>query len=174
MKQGETIMSNVKITESIITIPTYKPCAPEKGPLFIEKRAYQGSSGKVYPMPVTEKISSTKEDVQYKALILENDYLSVMILPEIGGRIQRAYDKTNGYDFVYYNHVMKPALVGLVGPWVSGGIEFNWPQHHRQSTYSPVDYHYTKNADGSCSVYVGETDKMYGTKGLAKITLYPD
>ncbi|MBQ6122620.1 MAG: DUF5107 domain-containing protein, partial [Clostridia bacterium] len=46
------------------------------------------------------------------------------------GRIQRAYDKTNGYDFVYYNEVIKPALVGLTGPWISGGIEFNWPQHH--------------------------------------------
>ena len=51
-----------------------------------------------------------------------------MILPELGGRIQRAYDKTNDYDFVYYNHVIKPALVGLAGPWISGGIEFNWPQ----------------------------------------------
>lgn len=52
----------------------------------------------------------------YKAVFLENEYLKVMILPELGGRIQRAYDKTNGYDFVYYNHVIKPALVGLTGP----------------------------------------------------------
>ena len=59
---------------------------------------------------------------------LENKYLQVAILPELGGRIQRAYDKTNCYDFVYYNQVIKPALVGLAGPWISGGIEFNWPQ----------------------------------------------
>lgn len=167
-------MRKVKVSETVVSFPTYKPLAAEKGPLFIEKRAYQGSSGKVYPLPVTEKISSQKEEVKYKALILENDYLYVMILPEIGGKIYRAYDKTNGYDFVYYNHVVKPALVGLVGPWVSGGIEFNWPQHHRPSTFSPVDHHYTRNDDGSCSVYVGETDKMYGTKGFAKISLYPD
>lgn len=166
-------MDQVKVTETVVVIPTYKPCAAEKGPLFIEKRAYQGSSGKVYPLPVTEKISDEKTDVEYKALILENEYLYVMILPEIGGKIHRAYDKTNGYDFVYFNHVIKPALVGLVGPWVSGGIEFNWPQHHRPSTFSPVDYHYERNSDGSCSVYVGETDKMYGTKGMAKISLYP-
>ena len=167
-------MGKVTVQETSVVIPTYKPCAAEKGPLFIEKRAYQGSSGKVYPLPVTERISNVKEDVEYKALILENDFVYVMILPEIGGKIHRAYDKTNGYDFVYFNHVMKPALVGLAGPWVSGGIEFNWPQHHRPSTYSPVDYTVKENDDGSCSVYVGETDKMYGTKGFAKIGLYPD
>ena len=50
---------------------------------------------------------------------MENEYIRVMILPELGGRIQRAYDKTNDYDFVYYNHVIKPALVGLTGPWIS-------------------------------------------------------
>lgn len=166
-------MTTVKIWEENYIIPTYKVYSPEKNPLFIEKRAYQGSTGKVYPLPVTEKISDTKEDCSYKAIFMENDYLKVMILPELGGRIQRAYDKTNGYDFVYYNHVIKPALVGLAGPWISGGIEFNWPQHHRPSTYSPVDYEISKNADGSCTVYLSEIDKMYGTKGMAKISLYP-
>lgn len=165
---------NVNVWEELVTIPTYKVAAPEKGPLFLEKRAYQGSTGKVYPLPVTEKISDVKEDVSYHAVFLENDFIKVMIFPELGGRIQRAYDKTNQYDFVYYNHVIKPALVGLTGPWISGGIEFNWPQHHRPSTYSPVDYSFTQNADGSATVYVSETDKMYGTKGMASFTLYPD
>lgn len=163
-----------QIREEIIKIPTYKIAEPEKSPLFIEKRAYQGSTGKVYPLPVTEKIYDEKELKEYTALILENDYLYVMILPELGGRIQRAYDKTNGYDFVYYNQVIKPALVGLAGPWISGGIEFNWPQHHRPSTFSPVDYSISRNTDGSVTAYVGETDIMYGTKGMAAITLYPN
>lgn len=163
----------VRIWEEPCVIPTYKVYPPEKSPLFIEKRAYQGSTGKVYPLPVTEKISDTKEDVTYHAVCLENEYLKVMVLPELGGRIQRAYDKTNGYDFVYYNHVIKPALVGLTGPWISGGIEFNWPQHHRPSTYSPVEYTTKENPDGSCTVFVSEIDKMYGTKGMASITLYP-
>lgn len=163
-----------EIREETIKIPTYKIAEPEKSPLFIEKRAYQGSTGKVYPLPVTEKIYDEKELKEYTSLILENDYLYVMILPELGGRIQRAYDKTNGYDFVYYNHVIKPALVGLAGSWISGGIEFNWPQHHRPSTFSPVDYSICENADGSVTACVGETDVMYGTKGMAEITLYPD
>ena len=166
-------MSKVQVYEQIVTIPTYRAAAPEKSPLFIEKRAYQGSTGKVYPLPVTEKVSDVREDVQYKAVILENDYLYVMILPELGGRIQRAYDKTNGYDFVYYNRVIKPALVGLAGPWISGGIEFNWPQHHRPSTFMPVDYTLTENADGSAAVILSETDRINGTKGSASVTLHP-
>ena len=96
-----TMSAKVRVWEEEITIPTYKVHAPEKSPLFLEKRAYQGSTGKVYPMPVTEKISDKKEDVAYKAVFLENTYLKVMILPELGGRIQRALDKTNHYDFVY-------------------------------------------------------------------------
>lgn len=167
-------MSKATIQETVVSIPTYKLAEPEKSPLFIEKRAYQGSTGKVYPLPVTEKIYDEKSVKEYKALILENDYIYVMILPELGGRIQRAYDKTNGYDFVYYNHVIKPALVGLAGPWISGGIEFNWPQHHRPSTFSPVDYSYSENKDGSVTAYVGETDVMYGTKAIASITVYPN
>ena len=139
----------------------------------MENRAYQGSTGKVYPLPVTETVSDTKTDLPYRAVFLENEYLKVMVLPQLGGRIQRATDKTNGYDFVYYNHVIKPALVGLCGPWISGGIEFNWPQHHRPSTFSPVDCALKKNPDGSATVCVGETDRMYGTKATAFITLYP-
>lgn len=166
--------NNVHVWEEQIVLPTYKPAAPEKSPLFLENRAYQGSTGKVYPMPVTEKIFDEKENVEYHAICMENDYLLVMILPELGGRIQRALDKTNNYDFVYYNHVIKPALVGLTGPWISGGIEFNWPQHHRPSTYSPVDFYFEEHEDGSSTVYVSEIDKMYGTKGMASFTLYPD
>ncbi len=166
-------MSKVIAYEKTVTIPTYPTGEYEKNPIFIEKRAYQGSTGKVYPVPICERLSDEKVDADYKAVILENEYLYVMVLPELGGRIQRAYDKTNGYDFVYYNHVIKPALVGLAGPWVSGGIEFNWPQHHRPSTFMPVDYSLTEHPDGSATVTVGETDRINGTKGNASITLYP-
>ena len=69
--------NNVRVWEEQIVLPTYKPAAPEKSPLFLENRAYQGSTGKVYPMPVTEKISDEKEDVEYHAIYMENDYLLV-------------------------------------------------------------------------------------------------
>ncbi len=163
-----------QVWEQKLTIPTYMVGKPDKNPMFLEKRVYQGSSGKVYPHPVTDKIYDDKVDKEYTVVCLENKYIFVMIIPELGGRIQRAYDKTNGYDFVYYNHVIKPALVGLTGPWISGGIEFNWPQHHRPSTFDPVEYHYEKNDDGSVTVMVSEIENMFRTKGMASFTLYPD
>ena len=163
-----------EIWQETVLIPTYGIGQPDKNPMFLEKRVYQGSSGKVYPLPVVDKILDEKEDKPYTAVWLENDYVRVMVLPELGGRIQRAYDKTNGYDFVYYNEVIKPALVGLTGPWISGGIEFNWPQHHRPTTFSPVDFRIAKNGDGSVSAELSEVDQMYGTKGKMTFTLYPD
>lgn len=166
-------MGAAKIWEEQIVIPTYEIGEADKNPMFLESRVYQGSSGKIYPYPTIETISDTKTDKTYQAVWLENEYLKVMILPELGGRIQRAYDKTNDYDFVYYNQVIKPALVGLCGPWISGGIEFNWPQHHRPTTFSPVDYLLTENADGSVTCRICDVDQMYGTKGEAGFTLYP-
>lgn len=156
-----------------VSIPTYQTGKPEKNPMFLEKRVYQGSSGVVYPHPVIEHIADEKVDQEYTAVFLENEYLKIMVLPELGGRIQRAYDKIRKRDFVYYNQVVKPALVGLAGPWISGGIEFNWPQHHRPSTFSPVDYTIETNADGSKTVWVNETELMFRTKGMAGFTLYP-
>ena len=84
---------NVKDWEEDILLPTYGIGKPEKNPMFLEKRVYQGSSGVVYPYPVIEKIEDTCEDKSYHAVYLENEYIKVMILPELGGRVQMAYDK---------------------------------------------------------------------------------
>ena len=156
-----------------VVIPTYEAGTPEKNPIFLEKRVYQGSSGVVYPYPVIEKIADEKTDHTYNAVFLENEYIKVMILPELGGRIQMAYDKIKQRHFVYYNHVIKPALVGLAGPWISGGIEFNWPQHHRPSTFMPVDTTIEEHADGSVTVWVNEMERMFHQKGMAGFTLRP-
>jgi tetratricopeptide (TPR) repeat protein len=164
----------VTVAEESVTIPTYGVGKPEKNPIFLEKRVYQGSSGVVYPHPVIEKILDEKTARTYRALILENQYLKIMILPELGGRVQMAYDKVKQRHFIYYNQVIKPALVGLTGPWISGGIEFNWPQHHRPSTFDPVDYTIEEHSDGSKTVWVSEVERMFRTKGMAGFRLYPD
>ncbi len=165
---------SVKIWTEKISIPTYEVGAPDKNPMFFEKRVYQGSSGVVYPNPIIEKIYDEKVDKEYEGVFLENKYLKIMILPELGGRVQMAYDKIKERHFIYYNHVIKPALVGLCGPWISGGIEFNWPQHHRPSTYEPVQYNIEENEDGSKTIWVNEVEKMFHTKGMAGFTLHPD
>lgn len=166
--------SFVHVWEEKISIPTYSIGKPDKNPMFFEKRVYQGSSGVVYPNPVIEKIFDEKKDEVYTAVFLENRYLKIMVLPQLGGRIQMAYDKVGQRHFIYYNQVIKPALVGLCGPWISGGIEFNWPQHHRPSTFEPVDHTIEENRDGSKTVWVNEVEKMFHTKGMAGFTLHPD
>ena len=166
-------MNPVKVWVEKVDIPTYPVGQPDRNPMFLERRVYQGSSGRVYPHAVVDSVSDEKEARTYTALCLENEYLYIMALPELGGRVQRALDKTNGYDFVYYNHVIKPAMVGLAGPWISGGIEFNWPQHHRPSTFDPVQWKIEQNPDGSASILMGEIETMFRTKGMSRLTLYP-
>lgn len=166
--------NRLRIWEEQVSIPTYGVGPMDKNPMFFEKRVYQGSSGKVYPLPVIDKIQDDKEDKSYKIIFLENDFIQVQVMPEIGGRIYRALDKTNNYDFVYYNQVMKPALVGLTGPWVSGGIEFNWPQHHRPSTYSPVQYRIDDTQEDKKTIWLSERDRMYGTQVTTGISIYAD
>ncbi len=171
--QSTVNTSEVRAWEEEIMLPTYEIGKEEKNPIFLEKRVYQGSSGAVYPYPVVEKISDTKQDKPYRALFIENEYIKVMILPELGGRIHMAYDKVKQRHFVYYNQVVKPALVGLTGPWISGGIEFNWPQHHRPSTFLPTDYSIECHADGSKTVWCNEVERMFRTKGMQGFRLYP-
>lgn len=148
------LSSSVRIRREAITFPTYEPFPPDRNPMFLEKRVYQGSCGKVYPLPFYDRISDVKTNRQWDAVFLENEFLSLMILPQIGGRIHVGQDKTNGYDFFYRQNVIKPALVGLAGPWISGGVEFNWPQHHRPATFMPVDVAIEEHSDG-----LGEQDQ---------------
>ncbi|MDD5200989.1 MAG: DUF5107 domain-containing protein [Terrimicrobiaceae bacterium] len=154
-------------------IPTYEPAPPDRNPMFIEKRVYQGSSGKVYPLPFYDRISETPTDHSWRAVWIENVFLRVMVLPQIGGRIHIAQGKTNGYDFIYQQHVIKPALVGLAGPWASGGIEFNWPQHHRPATFMPADVEIESHADGSKTIWCGDHDPTARMKGMHGICLHP-
>ena len=81
---------SVKAWKEQVVIPTYEAGKPEKNPIFLEKRVYQGSSGVVYPYPVVESISDEKVDKEWQAIYLENEYIKVMILPELGGRVQMA------------------------------------------------------------------------------------
>src|SRR3984885_4450853 len=163
----------VRCWEEQIVIPTYPIQDADPNPMFLEKRVYQGSSGKVYPNPFTDKVALEKSDKTYRAIMLENEFIKLMILPEIGGRIHAGLDKTNQYDFFYRQRVIKPALVGLLGPWISGGVEFNWPQHHRPSTYMPVHSSIEKHVDGSRTVWLSEHDPMLRMKGMVGICLSP-
>ncbi|HWA24833.1 MAG TPA: DUF5107 domain-containing protein [Lacunisphaera sp.] len=166
-------MSVVTARREKLAIPTYPPAAPDRNPMFLETRVYQGSSGRVYPLPFIDRIAEKPVPRDWDAIFIENEFLTVMILPELGGRIHRITDRTNGYDLIYYQPVIKPALVGLAGPWISGGIEFNWPQHHRPSTFMPADVHIDEADDGSVTAWLSEHDPMARMKGMHGVCLHP-
>ncbi len=169
----QSLSGPVKAWSEPVFIDTYLPSLPDKNPMFLEKRVYQGSSGKVYPLPVIDSVSTSAVARSWQALHIENEFIRLMILPEIGGRIHVGVDKTNGYDFFYRQNVIKPALVGLAGPWISGGVEFNWPQHHRPATFMPVEWSIEEAPDGSRTVWLGDHDPLSHLKGMHGVCLRP-
>ncbi|MBQ9784360.1 MAG: DUF5107 domain-containing protein [Clostridia bacterium] len=164
-------MKKVTAQKKKQAIPTYVPKAAHDLPMFFENKPYQGASGRIYPIPYSDGITDTKTDVDYDVFTLENEYVKTQVVPALGGKILRGYDKVGAHDFIYYNEVVKPALVGIAGPWISGGIEFNWPQHHRPTTYMPLEAVIEENADGGKTVWTGEVEPMNRMKGMAGITV---
>ncbi|PAW78199.1 MAG: DUF5107 domain-containing protein [Verrucomicrobia bacterium Tous-C9LFEB] len=166
-------MDQVLVRREPVKLLTYTPAAPDKNPMFLEKRVYQGSNGQVYPLPFYNRIEEKPAMQEWDAVHIENDSIYVMILPQLGGRIHILRDKTNGYDAIYNQSVIKPALVGLSGPWASGGIEFNWPQHHRPATYMPVEVAIESYDDGSATVWLSDHDPLLRLKGMHGVCLHP-
>jgi tetratricopeptide (TPR) repeat protein len=167
---------NDKVIASVekITLLAYPEPPAEEMPMFAENRVHQRTSGNPWPNHVVLKVDrKNKADREYTCIRLENKYLRIEILPELGGRIYSALDKTTGYDFFYKQHVIKPALIGCLGSWVSGGLEFNWPFHHRPSTFMPADYHIERKEDGSAIVWLSEHDPMERMKGMVGVCLKP-
>ncbi|MHB1483684.1 MAG: DUF5107 domain-containing protein [Saccharofermentanales bacterium] len=158
-----------------MTLPAYKSPTPEEMPVFAETRQHQGTSGNPYPVRAVPKVDrSGRTDKEYEVIRLENDFIRVIVMPEIGGRIFEAYDKKTGYDFIYRQHSIKPVLIGAYGSWIAGGIEFNWPFHHRPSTFMPVDFELVQDDDGSAVVWLSEHDPSDRTKGMVGIRLRSD
>jgi tetratricopeptide (TPR) repeat protein len=163
----------VRVWEEKAVIPTYLAGAPEQNPMFFFGRASQGAQGPVYPYPMYDSLTGKKVDKTYTLVHIENEYIRLGILPELGGRIFEGVDKTNNYNFIYRQHVIKPALIGLIGAWISGGVEWNIPHHHRASTFTPVQYRVEENADGSKTVWVGELEVRQRMRWAVGYTLRP-
>ncbi len=166
--------STVRIWEEPLVIPTYEVGEPDPNPRFYTGRTYQGAQGRAYPYPMLDVLTDSRKDKTYKAVYLENEYVRICVLPEIGGRVFAALDKTNNYDFLYHQHVIKPALIGMLGAWISGGIEWCIPHHHRATTFMPVDCTLQENPDGSKTVWVGEIELRHRMKWVIGLTVFPE
>ncbi len=165
--------SRARVWEEPLTLPTYEVNQPDHNPRFYAGRAYQGAQGRVYPYAMIDDLTDNRVQRTYRAVYLENEYIRVCILPELGGRVLSAVDKTNNYDFFYRQTVIKPALIGMIGAWISGGIEWNFPHHHRPSVFMPIDYTIENQPDGSATAWVGEMEIRHRMRWVVGLTVYP-
>ncbi len=161
------VPAEVRVSVEKITIPTWEIGPPQVHPLFPD------SGRHIYPYTLNETLTDRKVDKTYTGIFLENEYIRLLVLPEIGGRLHGALDKTNNYVWLYWQRTIKPGLISMTGAWISGGIEWNFPHGHRPSCFMPVDYRVVRHKDGSATVWVGETEPIFRMRWLVGMTVYP-
>jgi len=159
--------AQVSVREEPMVIPTWLIGPPAVHSLSPNPK------GPIYPYTLNETLTNQKVDKTYQGVVLENEYIKILVLPEIGGRVHGALDKTNNYVWLYWQRTIKPGLISMTGAWISGGIEWNFPHGHRPSGFMPVDHRVIKHADGSATVWVGETEPVYRMRWLVGITVFP-
>lgn len=170
---GVTLKAQVTLTEKQWELPTYPVAEEERNPIFFRNEAYQGASRHYYPLTQNDQYEQERVIRPWHTLVLANEYIELGVMPEIGGKLYYATDKTNGYNFVYKNTVVKPSNIGMTGAWVSGGIEWCVLHHHRASTFRKIDYTTTANEDGSRTIWIGESEPRHGMRWSIGITMYP-
>jgi tetratricopeptide (TPR) repeat protein len=162
------------ISEKKESIKTYPFSDPDPVPVFARSSMW-GQGARLYPYFFFNTFSAQGMDKDWTVVRLENPYIQVSVLPQVGGKIWGASEKATGRDFLYTNHVLKFREIALRGPWTSGGIEFNFGViGHAPSTATPVDYLLRKNKDGSVSCVVGALDLPSRTRWSVTITLPKD
>jgi tetratricopeptide (TPR) repeat protein len=162
--------AEVKAHRGQLELPTYPWWPAVKHPYF-----RQTDKLNIYPYPMLDQLSRTKVPRTYQTVVLENEYLRVTILPELGGKVHEVIEKASGRSMFYVNHVVKPGLIGQCGAWTSGGIEWNTgPQGHTVSCLQPVTVAIlSPEKDGARSVAIGEVERIYGTRWTVVLTLRP-
>jgi tetratricopeptide (TPR) repeat protein len=164
----------VKMEETVMSIPTYVQEAPNPMPRFYEGRSHQGVQRRIYPYPYDDGLTTNKQNRDYPVIRLENEYIEMAIMPAMGGRVYYANDKTNGYNYLYHNHVVKPSLIGMTGNWVSGSLAWGYPHHHGPHTVEAMDWKTEERPDGSKTVWINSTDRLLRVNILVGYTVYPN
>jgi hypothetical protein len=160
-----------RVWEAPLSIPTYELNPPNPYPALLDWQRRKWRP--VYPYPFLDSLGSLKVDKAWKAVYLENEYLKVTVLPELGGHVYQIFDKTLNKNILYSNPVMKYAMVALRGAWVSGGIEWNFPDGHTLTTVAPIDYVMRSEPDGSAAVAIGDTERVQGMQWQVVMRLRP-
>lgn len=156
---------NALISEKKVQLKTYPFSDPNPIPEF----------GKIYPYFRFDGFSVNGTMQDWKMVELENDYIKLWVVPDIGGKIWGAVEKSTGKEFIYYNHAVKFRDIAMRGAWTSGGIEINFGViGHAPTCATPVDYLIRKNDDGSVSCFVGAIDLTSHTRWSTEVNLQKD
>ena len=155
-----------QLTEKTMSMPTYPFSDPN--PIASPVEAYPN----MYPYYRFDGYTNEAVPKNWKVVELENQFIKVLIFPEIGGKIWTAIEKKTNQPFLYYNHVVKFRDIAMRGAWTSGGIEFNYGIiGHTPNCSTPVDYSTRKNEDGSVSCFVGALDLITRSTWRIEINL---
>jgi hypothetical protein len=160
---------SVRVWAGSVQVPTYAEGPANPNPpfdLFTFGRFN-------YPYPLRDALTDRREPVIWRTLHLENEYLRLTVLPDLGGHIYSCLDKRSGRDMFYANAAIKKALIGYRGAWAALGVEFNFPVSHNWMSMSPVDAATRQHADGSGSIWIGNTDQVYGMRWRVELRLHP-
>src|SRR5262249_11964275 len=116
----------VRVWEGTLDLPTYEEGPPNLNPPFhlLSFARFK------YPYTLRDAWTDRRSDMRWRALHLENEYLRVTVLPDLGGHLYSCVDKVSGRDLFYANPSIKKALIGYRGAWAAFGIEFNFPVSH--------------------------------------------
>ena len=88
------IKSQVSIKESNKDLKTYDFSDPNPIPIFV-------SNPKIYPYFTFDGYNIESKLKKFNVIELENDYIKVLVTPELGGKVLGAIDKTSGEEFIY-------------------------------------------------------------------------
>lgn len=160
----------VRAWEGTITLPTWEEGPPDDAPHFDALSAERAW----YPYTVRASLGQQKRAQVWRTLNLENEYLSCMVLPELGGHLYSCRDKLNGYEMFHANSAIKKAMMGLRGAWAALGVELNFPVGHSLLSVSPVDFRVVNgvvNGKDAASVWVGATDRVSGMRWRVEFRL---
>ena len=160
----------VAISTGEITLQTYTLQGENRNPVFHS----QYGVAHIYPYTLQDEIASQPEELTYLTLVLENEYLIVTVLPELGGRVYSLFDKLSDREVFYKNPTIKFSPLAIRGAFFSGGLEFSFPVAHAPTTADPVNYHIWQAEDGSSSIIIGGIEHMSGMRWTIKLTLFPN
>lgn len=164
------VKEKVTVREGTLTLPTYRVTGQNPNPVF--KSQY--GVAHIYPYTLLDEIDSKAQPVEYRTLELENRYLRVTVLPDLGGRVFSVYDKIAEKEVFYKNSTIKFSPLAIRGAFFSGGVEFSFPVAHAPTTADPVNWETFENPDGSAGVVFGGLEHISQMRWRIRLTLYPN